>query len=108
VLRNRAGEWVEPTLESVTASAAEACIDPREELWKTLLDTPGKRAYPVCGAACVVWRARTTTDKRNGLLDFVSWVVHEGQKSAAASGYARIPPALVKQIQGRLQLLRVE
>jgi phosphate transport system substrate-binding protein len=108
LLRNRAGEWVEPTLASVTATAAGARLDTPEAFGATLLDAPGKKAYPVCGAVWLVWYARADEDRRKPLVDFLTWIVHEGQEFMPALGYARIPRELVDQIDATLKSDRAD
>ncbi len=60
-VKNSAGEFVKPTLESITAALATAEIP--DDFRFSMTNAPGKDAYPICGAT---WLAGLPTTKGCG------------------------------------------
>src|SRR5262249_11874578 len=108
LVQNHSGEWVDATLDSVTASASAARLDSPDDFRLALLDSPPKDAYPICGAICIVFQANVAGARREKLLTFMTWMVHEGQEFTTALGFARIPNGLAAQANEKLQSLRAQ
>ena len=87
-------EYVEASLESVTAAAARANIP--DNMIFSLVNIEGPGIYPACG---VVWAvAKTTSPKADGLKQFLTWALgNEGQSLAAPEHYAPLPPAVAEK-----------
>jgi phosphate transport system substrate-binding protein len=108
LVKNRSGEWVEATLDSVTASASAVRLDSPDDFRLSLLDSPTKDAYPICGAICIVIQAKVPGERKEKLLTFMTWIVHGGQEFTTALGFAQIPSGLAAQANEKLQSLRVQ
>ena len=87
-------EYVEASLESVTAAAARANIP--DNMIFSLVNIEGPGIYPACG---VVWAvAKTTSPKADGLKQFLTWALgNEGQSLTAPEHYAPLPPAVAEK-----------
>jgi phosphate transport system substrate-binding protein len=90
-VKNAAGNYVTPTLQSVTA-AASGIVYP-ESLAVSITNPPGATAYPISGFTYILLRAGTYTDmnKAQALTDFLYWGLTEGQGASNRLGYAPLP-----------------
>jgi phosphate transport system substrate-binding protein len=105
-LQNRAGNWITPSLESVTAAAAGAMKDmgPSTDFRVSITDSPGAQAYP---AASFTWLLvhQTYSDSAKGraLVQFIWWSETDGQGKAPELGYAPLPKEMRPWIEARLK-----
>jgi phosphate ABC transporter phosphate-binding protein len=106
-VRNRTGQFIEPTLESVKAAAAGVLTTMPPDLRYTLTDVDAKGAYPICATTWAVVFVNQPQAKAKVLSDFLHWMTHAGQKYTSELHYAALPPqlaerasALIKEIKG--------
>ena len=91
-LRNRAGRYVEPSIESFQAAAANADWARAEGFHVILTDQPGEATWPVSGATFVLVPARPRRPERTrAVLAFFDWVYRKGADMAVALHYVPIP-----------------
>jgi phosphate transport system substrate-binding protein len=90
-VRNRNGEFVAASLESLAAAASHS-IKISSDFKVSLVDAPGAGAYPISSFTWIVVPARSADDaKRNALAGFLHWMLGPGQRQAAALGYLPLP-----------------
>lgn len=109
-VRNAAGTFVEPTVQSVTAAAqgAMAKLPPTTDYRVSIVNAPGALAYPISSFTwLLVYRNPTDTAKARKLNDFLRWALTEGEQSAAALDYAPLPAALSERLKARLDSIKV-
>ena len=95
-LKNRAGTFVKPTLNSTTEAAAGAAKAMQKDVRVSLVNQPGKFAYPIVGATYILlYLNQTRGEKTSALLTFLSWAFRDGQSYCKALDYAPLP----KEIQ---------
>ena len=105
-IRNQAGNWITPSLESVTAAAAGAMKDmgPNTDFRVSITNAPGAQAYP---AASFTWllvrKSYADSAKARALLEFIWWAQTDGQAKAPELGYAPLPKELRPWIKARLK-----
>ncbi len=110
-VRNRAGKFVSPTLEAVTAAAAGALekLGPSTDFRVSLTNPDGADAYPI---ATMTWLLlhKTYPDaaKAKALVQFVWWAETEGQSRASSLGYAPLPKQLRPWIETRLKSITAD
>ena len=108
VLRNRSGNWITASLESVTLAAAGAMkeMDPNTDFRVSITDSPGPQAYP---AASFTWllvhKTYTDSAKARALVQFIWWAETDGQAKAPELGYAPLPKELRPWIAARLKTI---
>jgi phosphate transport system substrate-binding protein len=103
-LKNRAGDFVTPSIEAITAAAAGVEMPP--ELTASITDSPGKGAYPISAFTYIlVYEEAKDTAKGKALAEFLWWAVHEGQQHAAPLHYAPLPAPVVAKVEGTLRTL---
>ena len=98
---NRAGVFVDPSLEGVTEAARQTLIP--ADLRYTLTDPPGEKSYPISGTTWAVFDARMPDQGRlQTVIDFVWWATHDGQRVAAQLHYAPLPENVVLLLEAKL------
>ncbi|MEM2098429.1 MAG: phosphate ABC transporter substrate-binding protein PstS [Candidatus Bathyarchaeia archaeon] len=105
-IQNPAGNFVAPTLASTTAAAESlptSTLPSGSGDWSTvsILNAPGANAYPIVVPTYMLLYQELnvvpgmTQDKAKQLVDFIWYVVHEGQQFAAGLQYAALPANLI-------------
>ena len=106
IVRNKAGNWITPSIESVTAAAqgAMAEMGPGTDFRVSITDAPGAQAYPISSFTWLLIR-KTYPDaaKARELIRFAWWSLTEGQTKAAGLGYAPLPKEMLPWIEARLK-----
>ena len=89
-VKNRAGHFVHPTLESLTSAAA------RSDVLGSITDAPGEGSYPMAAFTYIlVPRSIDNPGKRAAMLGFLRWMMTDGQSETANFQYAPLPPEVV-------------
>jgi phosphate transport system substrate-binding protein len=96
-VQNTAGEFVKASVESVTAAASEAAAKMPADFRVSITNAPGKTTYPISSFTWLLLY-ENPKDKAQAkvMVDFVKWALADGQKFAAALGYAPLPAEVVK------------
>jgi phosphate transport system substrate-binding protein len=103
-VRNVAGKFVEPTIESTTAAAAEAAANMPADFRVSLTNAPGDSTYPVASFTwLLVYKDQPDEAKGKALVKFLWWAAHEGQRYPSDLLYAPLPAAVVKQIEAKIR-----
>jgi len=96
-VRNSAGNFVKASLESVTAAAASAPKMPAD-FRVSITNAPGKDAYPISSFTwLLVPQQSKDAAKSKILVDYLNWMVTDGQKMTAALSYAPLPDSVVQK-----------
>jgi len=103
-LRNREGNFVSPTLEATSAAAAGVAKTMPDDFRVSLVDAPGKDAWPISGLTwLLVYKEQKDTAKGKALVQFLKWSVKDGQKMEAALDYAALPKAVAEKVDKALR-----
>lgn len=106
LVQNRAGTFVQPCEETVTAAAGDIPIP--EDLRLSLNDTPGKDAYPISGATwALVYEHQQDETRAKTLVNFLVWALDEGQTKARSHNYAPLSPEVRDLAVGQLKKITV-
>ena len=104
-LKNAAGNFVKPTLDSVTAALATADIP--EDFRFSMTNAPGKDAYPIAGATwLLVYLQQSDAAKGKHLVEFLKWAAKDGESMAKDLDYAPLPDALQKRVLQRISEIK--
>jgi phosphate transport system substrate-binding protein len=96
-VQNMAGEFIKASAQSVTAAAAAAASAMPADFRVSITNAPGKGVYPVASFTwLLLYEDPKDKNQSKIMVDFVKWALGDGQKFAAALGYAPIPPDVVK------------
>jgi phosphate transport system substrate-binding protein len=108
-LRNSAGNWITPTLQSVTAAAAGAMkeMGPSTDFRVSITNSSGAQAYPISSFTWfLVHKTYADTVKARALVQFIWWAEREGQAQAPDLGYAPLPNELHPWVEVRLRSVK--
>lgn len=91
-IKNSSGEFVKPSLESVTAAAAGAASQIPDDLRVSITNAPGRDAYPVSSFTYfLVYKNQDDQAKGAALVNFLWWAIHDGERMAKDLLYAPLP-----------------
>jgi phosphate transport system substrate-binding protein len=103
-VRNVADEYIQPTLESVTAAANASIQAIGDDLRYSLTNAAGKESYPISGTTWLVVYADQSAQKQKGkeLVRFLNWCVTDGQPKLKDLRYAPLPEKLASRVRERI------
>jgi phosphate transport system substrate-binding protein len=104
-LRNANGEFVAPTIESVTAGAAGAAskLPANTDYRVSIVNAPGAGVYPISSFTwIIVYQKQADPAKKQKLVDFLHWALTDGQAMEAALDYAPLPESMRNALVARL------
>jgi phosphate transport system substrate-binding protein len=107
-IKNPAGAFVNPSLESVTAAAAGAKLAKDTDFRVSVTHAPGQQAYPIASFTWLLIRKDNKDAAKAKLIrDFLTWMVTpEAQKMAAELHYAPLPQPVVALVEARIPTLK--
>jgi len=104
-VKNSAGEFVKPTLDSVTAALTTANIP--DDFRFSMTNAPGKDAYPIAGATwLLVYEQQTDAAKGKTLVEFLKWADTKGEQMARDLDYAPLPDNLRDRVLKRVNEIK--
>lgn len=107
-VQNRESRFVAPTPAGISAALAAVLPTIPADLRYSLTDAPGEDSYPVSGTVwAVLYANQSAAPTGPELVAFLRWATHEGQGYLSDLPFAQLPPELVKQIDERLEGVRV-
>jgi len=96
-VKNSAGEFVKPTVDSITAALATAEIP--DDFRFSMTNAPGKDAYPIAGATwLLVYQQQKDPAKGKKLVEFLKWAAKDGEKMAKNLDYAPLPENVQERV----------
>jgi phosphate transport system substrate-binding protein len=102
-LKNKAGNFVEPTFESVSAAAEGAIKNMPADLRVSLTNADGKDSYPISGFTwLLVYKQMKDKQKMDALKTFLKWALTDGESYAKDLYYAPLPKEVVKLCQKKV------
>jgi phosphate transport system substrate-binding protein len=131
-LKNKAGNFVEPSLNSTQAAAESAIMNGTstsnstnstitasavtlpsgDQTWAnvTLLDAPGPNSYPIASFSYLLLYKELSTnidsmEKAKAIAEFVKWAITDGQQFASPLHYVPLPDSVVQHDQETLKSL---
>ncbi|HEU0208258.1 MAG TPA: phosphate ABC transporter substrate-binding protein PstS [Candidatus Udaeobacter sp.] len=105
-LKNSAGEFVKPTLESVTAALSTADIP--DDFRFSMTNAAGKNAYPICGATwLLVYEQQKDPAKGKKLVEFLKWAATKGEGMAKSLDYAPLPESVQARVLQRIDQIKM-
>lgn len=102
-VKNAAGQFVHPTLDSITAAAASVAGQMPDDLRVSITNSPGATAYPISSFTyLLVYKDQQEKFKGKALVDFLWWAIHDGEKMARDLQYAPLPDEVVKKAEAKI------
>lgn len=105
-LKNKAGNYVMPSQQSVADAAAGADFKVKG-MAPDLLDQSHRNAWPITTATYVLaYEKGGDAVKQKGVVDFFTWSLNNGQKMAADLGFVALPPNVVKMVEAEMKNIK--
>jgi phosphate transport system substrate-binding protein len=96
-IRNRNGEFIAADLESIGAAVAHS-VALNGDFKGSIVDAPGAGAYPIASFTWFIVPVHMADEaKRDAAADFLTWMLGEGQRQAAAVGYVALPGDVINR-----------
>jgi phosphate transport system substrate-binding protein len=103
-VKNQAGNFVEPNIDSVTAAAAGAIATIPDDLRYSITNASGDKAYPISGTVwALVFQDMPAGPERKGLVGFLRWIVKDGQSMCGPLKYAPLQKELAERALKKLE-----
>jgi phosphate transport system substrate-binding protein len=106
-VKNQAGSFVTPSLESVTSAAGSAKLSSGTDFRVSITDAPGAGSYPISSFTWLLVRPKMKdAAKAKALKDFLVWMITpEAQAMAKDLAYAPLPAEVIALEQAKLKSL---
>lgn len=102
-IKNKTGDFVEASLEGVSAAAASLVATMPEDLRVQITNADGKDSYPIASYTYVlVYKDQSNAAKGKTLADFLWWATHDGEKFVKDLHYAPLPAEVIKKVETKI------
>tara|TARA_R110000868_G_scaffold226115_16_gene478668 strand:- start:689 stop:1651 length:963 start_codon:yes stop_codon:yes gene_type:complete len=96
-IKNRAGKFVQPTIEGISASAAK--VDLASQGFKgSIVNAEGDDAYPISAFTYILLPSKPGNAQLEEVKKFLIWALTKGQSFTMELHYAPLPKNLAKQL----------
>jgi phosphate transport system substrate-binding protein len=100
-IKNKDGDYVEPSTDSATAAASHATVKP--DLTFSAVWAPGAKSYPITAQSWVlVYQKQSNSTITKNLKAYIGYLVGDGQKLLPELGYAPLPSSIDQQAKAQL------
>ena len=104
-IKNATGQFVKPTVESVTAALGTANIP--DDFRFSMTNAPGNDAYPIAGATwLLVYEQQKDAAKGKKLVEFLKWALTKGEGMAKDLNYAPLPDSIQQRVLKRIDEIK--
>ena len=104
-IKNAAGNFVAPTIDSVTAALASPKIP--EDFRFSMVNPPGEKVYPIAGATwLLIYQEQKDATKGKKLVEFLNWALTKGETMAQTLDYAPLPESLEQRVIERIKTIK--
>ena len=108
-IQNRAGRFIEPTVDSITAASEAYAAEMPEDLGQLLVNAPGEDSYPIAGYTFILlYQDMPNCVKARKIHDFMVWALTQGDLYARNLLYAPLGTSVEKMVIERLDTLTCE
>ena len=95
-VKNSSGVFVKADLASVSAAAAGAAKEMPDDFRVSITNAPGKTAYPISSFTWLLIPSKIDdANKKKVIVEFLRWMMKDGQKYCDALAYAPLPQPVV-------------
>jgi phosphate transport system substrate-binding protein len=108
-VKNAAGEFVAPSIASVTAAAAGAAgkLPPTTDYRVSIVNAPGAGVYPISSFTWIIaYTKQADAAKGKKLTDFLRWALSDGQGMESSLDYAPLPEGMRTALLTRLDSIK--
>lgn len=98
-IQNRDGEFVTPSLQTISNAAKSGASMLTKDVRSSIVNLPGKDVYPIAAFTYIlIYKDLSYMDfnKAKAIVDFIWWIIHEGQNYSESLLYPKLPDEIVK------------
>jgi phosphate transport system substrate-binding protein len=104
-VKNAAGNFITPSIDSVTEALATAKIP--DDFRFSMVNAPGDKAYPIAGTTwLLVYEQQKDAAKGKKLVEFVNWAATKGEALATSLDYAPLPDSVQQRVLERIKTIK--
>jgi len=104
-IRNAAGNYIAPSIESVTEALATAHVP--DDFRFSMVNPPGDKAYPIASATwLLVYEQQKDHRKGEKLVQFLKWAYTDGQQYPPTLDYAPLPANVQARVLERINSIK--
>ncbi len=108
-IQNRAGNFIEPTIDSITAASDAYASEMPDDMGQLLVNAPGKDSYPIAGYTFILlYLDMPNCLKATKIHDFMNWALTNGDTYARELLYAPLGASVEKMVIRKLDTLTCE
>ncbi|MHB1006139.1 MAG: phosphate ABC transporter substrate-binding protein PstS [Chloroflexota bacterium] len=105
-IKNQAGKFVDPSLDTVTAAAAGVVQTIAPDLRASIVNASGDQAYPISGFTyLLVYEKQPDKAKGSAVVNMLWWAIHDGQQYNKDLGYSPLPSELVSKAESKIRAI---
>ena len=104
-VKNSSGNYITPSLESVTEALAAAKIP--DDFRFSMVNPAGEKAYPIAGATwLLVYEQQKDATKGRKVVEFLNWALTQGEGMASSLDYASLPEKVQQRVLERIKTIK--
>jgi phosphate transport system substrate-binding protein len=104
-VKNSTGNFITPSLDSITAALATAKIP--DDFRFSMVNPPGEKAYPIAGTTwLLVYEQQKNATKGKKLVEFLNWALTKGEGMATTLDYAPLPESVQQRVLERIKTIK--
>lgn len=105
-VQNKSGQFVVPTIESVTKAADGSLKNIPADLRASITD-PDDGGYPISGMTwLLVYSQQKDKAKGKALVDFLNWAIKDGQQYCKDLQYAPLPKKVIDMCTAKIKSIK--
>ena len=99
-LKNKAGSYVDPTIETFQAAATGADWKNAPGFYVVLTDQPGANSWPITGATyIIIHKNQKNAEVGKATLEFFDWCYKHGADMAKELNYVPMPESVTSLVE---------
>jgi phosphate transport system substrate-binding protein len=103
LIKNKAGNFVEASIENVSAAAAGSIESMPEDMRVKITNADGDNAYPIASYTFILaFKEQKDAVKGKAFVDFLWWALHDGSQFAKDLHYGPLPDAVLKKVEAKI------
>ena len=108
-VQNMNGEFIAGSVEAVTTAAAAAAGKMPPDFRVSITNAPGKGVYPISSFTWILlYENPKDKTMAKTFVDFMNWMLADGQKFAPDLGYSPLPPQVIALEKEALKKIKLQ
>lgn len=107
-MKNKAGKFTVPSMETVSAAAAGASKNMPADFRVSITDADGKDSYPISGFTYLLVYQTMDKDKGGKIVKFLKWQLKDGGQFAGPLHYAPLPKPVAVKVSKRIDEIKLQ